>query len=97
MQKPPSPHALLSPSACLHAPMFRHSFACLLPCRSYNTSAMTPLVPLWLSWMTDAARMTNRSHGLDFQVGAEQHPSRWLCSTQPAVVNLASTYGSHAN
>ena len=35
---------------------------------SYNSSAMTPLVPLWLSWMTDAARMSNRSSGLDFDV-----------------------------
>ncbi|EFN56954.1 hypothetical protein CHLNCDRAFT_143513 [Chlorella variabilis] len=33
---------------------------------SYNSSAMTPLVPLWLSWMTDLGRMANRSHGLDF-------------------------------
>lgn len=37
---------------------------------SYNSSAMTPLVPLWAAWMTDAARMTNRSLGLDFQVGS---------------------------
>ena len=37
---------------------------------TYNTSAMTPLVPLWLAWMTDVARMANRSHGLDFEVGA---------------------------
>lgn len=36
---------------------------------AYNTSAMTPLVPLWLAWMTDVERMANRSHGLDFQVG----------------------------
>lgn len=35
---------------------------------AYNSSAMTPLVPLWLSWMTDAERMANRSHGLDFAV-----------------------------
>ncbi len=35
---------------------------------AYNTSAMTPLVPLWLAWMTDVARMANRSHGLDFEV-----------------------------
>jgi hypothetical protein len=39
---------------------------------SYNSSAMTPLVPMWLSWMTDAARMSNRSHGLEFEVGAGQ-------------------------
>lgn len=37
---------------------------------AYNTSAMTPLVPLWLAWMTDVARMANRSHGLDFEVSA---------------------------
>lgn len=37
---------------------------------SYNSSAMTPLVPLWLSWMTDLGRMANRSHGLDFSVRA---------------------------
>lgn len=34
---------------------------------SYNSSAMTPLVPLWAAWMTDASRMANRSHGLDFE------------------------------
>lgn len=35
---------------------------------TYNSSAMTPLVPLWLAWMTDAERMANRSRGLDFPV-----------------------------
>lgn len=35
---------------------------------TYNSSAMTPLVPLWLAWMTDAQRMANRSQGLDFPV-----------------------------
>lgn len=45
---------------------------------SYNSSAMTPLVPLWLSWMTDAARMSNRSHGLDFQTA-------WTLSSYVAI------------
>lgn len=72
-----TPH-LLAPPGCRArldacSPSFWHR-----PCRSYNSSAMTPLVPLWLSWMTDAARMSNRSHGLDFQVGA-------AASSQPAV------------
>lgn len=35
---------------------------------SYNSSAITPLVPLWLSWMTDPAGVQNRSRGLDFGV-----------------------------
>ncbi|PRW34023.1 alpha beta-hydrolase [Chlorella sorokiniana] len=45
---------------------------------NYNTSAMTPLVPLWLAWMTDVARMTNRSHGLDFETA-------WRLSSYVAV------------
>lgn len=45
---------------------------------AYNTSAMTPLVPLWLAWMTDVERMANRSHGLDFQTA-------WRLSSYVAV------------
>ncbi|KAI7835696.1 hypothetical protein COHA_010435 [Chlorella ohadii] len=45
---------------------------------AYNTSAMTPLVPLWLAWMTDVARMANRSHGLDFETA-------WRLSSYVAV------------
>lgn len=54
---------------------------------AYNTSAMTPLVPLWLAWMTDVARMANRSHGLDFEVGLE---SVDVCCRWPAVCVLGS-------
>ncbi|KAI3434954.1 hypothetical protein D9Q98_003008 [Chlorella vulgaris] len=55
---------------------------------AYNSSAMTPLVPLWLSWMTDAERMANRSHGLDFAVA-------WRLSSYVAIsyCNVSSIAG----